>query len=110
MTREECLQFLKNAPYGRIIYTHHALPAVYPVLFTLDGDLVMFDVERASPIADAAGAAVLAFYVDEVDMSRGLARSVTVIGHAHLVDDAHRLSIEPEVVTGFRTVIGVSPD
>ena len=106
MTREECLQFLKNAPYGRIIYTHHALPAVYPVLFTLNGDLVIFEIDHASPIAETTAGAVLAFYVDDVDLFRGFARSVTGIGHAHLVDGAHRRVGEPDGVTGFRTAIG----
>lgn len=36
--RQECLRLLAKAPVGRIVHTWHALPAVLPVNFALDGD------------------------------------------------------------------------
>ena len=68
LERQECLRLLANAPVGRIVHTRHALPAVLPVNFGLDGDgAVLLRTSAASELARAVDGAVVAFEADEVD-------------------------------------------
>lgn len=68
---QECLRLLAKAPVGRIVHTRHALPAVLPVNFCLDGDgTVLLRTSAASELARAVDGAVVAFEADEVDAAR----------------------------------------
>ncbi|MET8776807.1 pyridoxamine 5'-phosphate oxidase family protein, partial [Nocardia sp. NPDC004654] len=41
LTREEALTLLAQAPFGRVVYTHDALPAIRPVNHLLDNNLLI---------------------------------------------------------------------
>jgi len=114
LSRDECLRFVERAPYGRIIYTSGALPAVCPVGFRLDGDVLVFDVDRTSPLAEAFRDAVLAFQIDHVDLDRGDAWSVTMTGRARELAAPSgqpvgsgflRLGLTPELIAGQHTCL-----
>lgn len=119
LTRDECLHFVELAPYGRIIYTSGALPAVCPVAFVLDGDVLVFDVDTTSALAEAFRDAVLAFQIDHVDLERGDAWSVTMTGRARQLaaSSEHpvgagllRLGLTPEIIAGQHTSLRSAAD
>lgn len=88
LNREECLRLLAKVPVGRIVHTRHALPAVLPVNFCLDGDgAVLLRTSAASELAHAVDGAVVAFEADEIDTRRSAGWSVVVTGRATVVDD-----------------------
>jgi uncharacterized protein len=116
MTRTECLRHVEGAPYGRIIFTSGALPAVSPVSFILDGDVLVFDVDPDTALADVCRDAVVAFEVDDVDLAHGDAWSVTMTGRTRPVtaDPSEkslgtsrflRVGLAPEVIAGHRTTV-----
>ncbi|WP_190014757.1 pyridoxamine 5'-phosphate oxidase family protein [Streptomyces lucensis] len=127
LDRDECLRLLTKVPVGRIVHTRHALPAVLPVNFCLDGDgSVLLRTSASSELARAVDRSVVAFEVDEVDTARNSGWSVVVTGRATVVTDPferERLAriaprswvpspeevfvrIRPELVTGRELVGG----
>jgi nitroimidazol reductase NimA-like FMN-containing flavoprotein (pyridoxamine 5'-phosphate oxidase superfamily) len=121
----EALRLLAGVPFGRIVFTRHALPAIRPVNHVVvDGAIVI----RSSPgtilsshVAPAE--AVVAYEADELDGHERLGWSVIITGVARLVTEpgeAARLRavltpwvagemeqvirIQPETVTGFELV------
>jgi hypothetical protein len=117
VSRAEALALLGGVPYGRVVFTESALPAIRPVTHVLDdGDLII-PAHSGSAVLHAAGQ-VVAYEADSVSGSR-LDWSVVVIGVARLDDNAaaitrrtrlprplvdlpmhHVLRIRPELVTG----------
>lgn len=94
LSRQECLRLLAKAPVGRVVFTRHALPAVLPVTFWLDGDAedgfpvwVVFRAPAASRLASAVDGVVLAFEADDVDATARSGWSVVVTGTAEVVTD-----------------------
>lgn len=119
LTRPESLRLLGGAPFGRIVYTIRALPAIVPVRHLVDNGMV---VVRTHVGADCAGA-VVAFQADEIDPIAESGWSVTVTGVARRVLDADELlryesaldpfvdmpnveviKIYPEIVSGYELV------
>jgi nitroimidazol reductase NimA-like FMN-containing flavoprotein (pyridoxamine 5'-phosphate oxidase superfamily) len=98
LSREECLGLLSTAPIGRIVFTEHALPAVQPVNFHLDGRSIVIRTSIGSKLATATRHAVVAFEADEFDSELRTGWSVTAVGQARAVTDPaeiHRLAALP---------------
>ncbi|MFI7127876.1 pyridoxamine 5'-phosphate oxidase family protein [Nonomuraea sp. NPDC050153] len=87
LSREECLGLLSTTPIGRIVFTDHALPAVQPVNFHLDGHSIVIRTSTGSKLAAATRRAVVAFEADEFDPELRTGWSVTAVGHARAVTD-----------------------
>ncbi|GAB3979568.1 pyridoxamine 5'-phosphate oxidase family protein [Actinoallomurus acanthiterrae] len=85
--RAQCLTLVKSVPIGRVVYTHQALPAVMPVNFVLDGEMVIIRTGSDSTLAAAALGTVVAFEVDHLHRDTLNGWWVTVTGHAQLLDD-----------------------
>ncbi|MFI9531837.1 pyridoxamine 5'-phosphate oxidase family protein [Nocardia fusca] len=126
LERAEALRLLAAAPFGRIVFTADALPAVRPVnhLIGHGGEVIV----RTQPFAGLAraalgGPAIVAYHADEIDPVRRTGWSVLVTGPARLVtaaelaaEYARRLGpwgdphggvvigIEPTLVTGTRLI------
>jgi hypothetical protein len=119
LTRPESLRLLGGAPFGRIVYTIRALPAIVPVRHLVDNGMV---VVRTHVGADCAGA-VVAFQADDIDPVAESGWSVTVTGVARRVLDADEMlryesmlepfvdmpnveviKIYPEIVSGYELV------
>ncbi|MEV1002587.1 pyridoxamine 5'-phosphate oxidase family protein [Nonomuraea sp. NPDC050202] len=121
----EALRLLADVPFGRIVFTRHALPAIRPVNHVVvDGAIVI----RSSPgtilsshVAPAE--AVVAYEADELDGHERLGWSVIITGVARLVTEPGEaarfravltpwvagemeqvIRIQPEIVTGFELV------
>ncbi|MEV4117154.1 pyridoxamine 5'-phosphate oxidase family protein [Nonomuraea sp. NPDC049695] len=121
----EALRLLAGVPFGRIVFTRHALPAVRPVNhLVVDGQIVI----RSTPGTILSthvepAEAVVAFEADELDSHQRLGWSVIVTGMARPVTDSREaawykamlrpwvegemdqvIRIQPEIVTGFMLV------
>lgn len=124
--RAEALRLLAAAPFGRIVFTADALPAVRPVNHLIgDGGEVIV---RTQPFAGLARAAfgrpaIVAYHADEIDPVRRTGWSVLVTGPARPVtagelaaeyarrlgpwgdpDSGVVIGIEPTLVTGTRLI------
>jgi len=83
---EECFALMGTAPFGRVIFTDQALPAVEPVSFALDGNDVIIATVPGSRLASATPGTVVAFETDDVDGGTGW--SVTLLGQTGSVRSA----------------------
>ncbi|MFC4907114.1 pyridoxamine 5'-phosphate oxidase family protein [Actinomadura gamaensis] len=128
LTRQESLALLGSASMGRVVFTHHALPAIRPVNHVLDEDTIIIRSHLGAAIVghtDQAQGAVVAYEADDIDPVSHLGWSVVVTGTARLVRDPgvlerykdvlrpwvdgemdHVVSITPDLVTGVRLVAG----
>jgi pyridoxamine 5'-phosphate oxidase-like protein len=131
LTRREALLRLGSVPFGRVVFTHRALPAIRPVSHITDNGRVVFGTHEVATILGAAAAdhgTVLAYQADDLDPMTRAGWSVVVTGLARVVDDprdatryrdairpwddrvtAYVIAIDPEIVTGFELRPGSSP-
>ena len=86
LDRAQCLELLRAASVGRLVFTERALPAVRPVEFRWwRGDVVIRITDPA--MLAASDNRVVAFETDELDADLHRGWSVTVVGHAQLITD-----------------------
>ncbi|MEU0568538.1 pyridoxamine 5'-phosphate oxidase family protein [Nonomuraea sp. NPDC005983] len=92
LSRQECLGLLSATPIGRIVFTDHALPAVQPVTFCLDGETIVIRTATGSKLAAATRHAVVAFEADSFDLDTRTGWSVTAVGRARAVHEPHEIA------------------
>jgi nitroimidazol reductase NimA-like FMN-containing flavoprotein (pyridoxamine 5'-phosphate oxidase superfamily) len=94
LQRAECLRLLGSVPFGRLVYTDGALPAVRLVNFVIDADSVVFASADGDKMRAAERGDVVAFEADAVDLDRHLGWTVTSVGHLSVVppDEAELLA------------------
>jgi hypothetical protein len=97
----ECRRLLTTASIGRIAFTEGAMPAIQPASFAVSGDDVFIPTGLGSKMAAGSRAAVLAFEVDDYDLTERTGWNVTVLGPSRLISD-------PSHVTELDG-LGVSP-
>ncbi len=122
LTTEECYALLPTVPIGRIVFTDHALPAVQPVNFVVDGPDIAFRTGEGSKLAVAVSRTVVAFEVDSYDVEVRQGWSVVLVGRSFEVTDPaererilgvplnvwadgprdHVIKVVPRIVTGRR--------
>lgn len=100
LNRQEALCLLGSKAWGRVIFTHRALPAVRPVKHLIDGDNVIILSCGDAPLSSATAGEVVAYEADDLDRNAHLGWSVVVTGFADLVRDPvavarYRKSLEP---------------
>src|SRR5215470_18115310 len=75
LPKDEALRLLASVPFGRVVFTARALPAVRPVNHLVDGT-----------------GTVVAYEADEIDPATHQGWSVVVVGRAvPVTDELHRL-------------------
>lgn len=100
LSRDECLERLRRRPVGRIAVTSRAMPAIVPVNYRVIGSTVVFRTERDGMLARACDGTVVAFQVDELDVTGLHGWSVLIVGAAHLVEGSAALrAVEAGLVT-----------
>jgi len=128
LTEGECWQLLKSASLGRVVFTHHAMPAIRPVNHLVDGRTIIFRSHLGAAIVSRAGAGagdgtVVCYEADDLDATRHTGWSVIVTGLARLVREPaaieryeqalepwiagqmdHVISIETRLISGIRLV------
>jgi uncharacterized protein len=118
LDEDECRRLLATQFVGRVGVSVGALPAIFPVAYTIvDGDVV-FRTGRGTKLAAALRGAVVAFEVDHVDLMWRQGWSVHAVGRAEEIhgqaadaapvaawapgDRHHTIRIRPELLTGRR--------
>ncbi|MFI6409925.1 pyridoxamine 5'-phosphate oxidase family protein [Streptomyces sp. NPDC050548] len=123
--RDEALKLLAEAPLGRVVFSHQALPAIRPVnhLVEANGDIVIRTHTGSALLGRAALSGVVAYEADDLDPATRTGWSVVVTGTASRVSDpaelaryqaaltpwvdtemAHVVRIRADIVTGYRLV------
>ena len=97
LDRVGCLALLKTVPFGRIVFTDRAMPAILPVNFSVWDGSLLIRTGAGSKLAAATRNAVVAFEVDEVDLDTGKGWSVVVVGRSGVVDHPAELAEADEV-------------
>jgi nitroimidazol reductase NimA-like FMN-containing flavoprotein (pyridoxamine 5'-phosphate oxidase superfamily) len=86
---DRCLALLGSVPFGRVVFTDRALPAIRPVNHIVDGASVIIRSSLGSGIRAAAGKGlVVAYEADAIDPDTRTGWSVVVTGMAQVVADA----------------------
>ena len=120
------MRLLAAVPFGRVVFSRDALPAIRPVNHIVDGDTIVVRTRLTSRLTStvrADSAVVVAYEADDIDPITRLGWSVVVTGIARTVADPERaaryealvspwvdgvmdtvVAIEPTLVTGIRLV------
>jgi nitroimidazol reductase NimA-like FMN-containing flavoprotein (pyridoxamine 5'-phosphate oxidase superfamily) len=120
LTRAESLRLLGNVPFGRIVFTRQAMPAIRPVNHIVDDDAIILRTHLGAALLTNVGL-VVAYEADDIDPVEQVGWSVIVTGLAVLVRNADETAryermlrpwvngeknqivrIQPEFVTGYR--------
>jgi hypothetical protein len=97
----ECRRLLATASVGRVAFTEGAMPAIQPASFAVSGNDVLIPTGLGSKMAAGSRGAILAFEVDDYDLTERTGWNVTVIGPSRLIS-------EPNHVTALNE-LGVLP-
>ncbi|WP_280247928.1 pyridoxamine 5'-phosphate oxidase family protein [Nocardia abscessus] len=122
----ESLRLLASAPYGRVVFTRDALPAIRPANHLFDGGMVLIRTRLLSPLCSTTSSAsgvVVAYQADDIDPVGRVGWSVAVTGFARPVTDPQLVArcekqlapwgdpattfvirIEPTIVKGVRLI------
>lgn len=87
LSEAECFTLAATARMGRIVFTDRAMPAVWPVTFTTDGESMILCAPAGSKLAARINETVIAFEVDEFAYETRTGWSVTFLGIAETVTD-----------------------
>jgi hypothetical protein len=117
LPRDEALRLLGSVPFGRVVFTARALPAIRPVNHLVDGDQVIIRASLLSALSqdvDGQGA-VVAYEADLIDPASRLGWSVVVVGRAARVGDGpardrYRRTLHPWVAGEREEVISINAD
>jgi nitroimidazol reductase NimA-like FMN-containing flavoprotein (pyridoxamine 5'-phosphate oxidase superfamily) len=123
LPRDEALRLLASVPFGRVVFTARAMPAIRPVNHLVDGGSIIIRTSLGSALStgvDGTGT-VVAYEADHIDPATRQGWSVVVIGRVALVTDEPRrllyrqalhpwaggqrdeiIAISTDVVTGYR--------
>ena len=95
LSKDECLRLAATRPVGRVAVTVSALPAVFPVNFSIvDGD-VYLRTSAGTKLDAATRNAVVAFQVDDFDSFTHSGWSVLVVGTAEVISSEDIRRLEP---------------
>ena len=124
LTEGECWQLLSSVSLGRVVFTHHAMPAIRPVNHLVDNQKIIIRTHLGAAITSRADTgSVVCYEADNLDPVRHTGWSVIATGLARLVQEPdaiaryeqllepwvagemdHVISIEPRFITGVRLV------
>ena len=118
LPREESLRLLRSVSVGRLVFTHHALPAIRPVNHVVEGNQVVIRAYMGTAIHSAVGdntGMVVAYEADLIDPDTHLGWSVIIVGRASrlaegLEADRYRRLLQPWVSNGSDDVISIRAD
>ena len=117
LTRTTSLALLGSVSIGRLVFTHHALPAIRPVNHLVEGESIIVRATAGAAITSAAGrdGAIVAYEADSIDPETQLGWSVIVVGTARLLTDEqaaarYRARLRPWISGVVDDVITISAD
>lgn len=92
LAAEQCLELMTTSRLGRIAVTIGAVPAIFPVAYRLLDGQIIFRAGVGTNLHRAAANKVVAFEVDDVDLSTREGWSVVAVGMAREVKDHDAVS------------------
>ena len=119
LTKPQCLELMNTVQIGRLVFVHHALPAIRPVNHLVDHETIVIRATVGAAITEEVTIGhkglVVAYEADAIDTARQLGWSVIVVGTAKLVTDGlaaerYRSLIEPWVAGPADEVITISTE
>ena len=117
LPKDEALRLLASVPFGRVVFTARALPAVRPVNHLVDGNRIIIRTSLGSALsADVDGTGtVVAYEADEIDPVTRQGWSVVVVGRALPVTDGplgarYRQELQPWAAGQRDEIIAISTD
>jgi len=122
LTPAQCTALLEGGTVGRVAVTVAALPAIFPVNYTVLHDQIVFLTGEGTKLRAAVDRAVVAFQIDHFDQTTGSGWSVMAVGLAEEITDpdelatawqlnlrpfasgdrSHFVKISPEFISGRR--------
>jgi hypothetical protein len=117
LTRAESLRLVGSVPFGRVVFTVRALPAVRAVSHLVDGGQIIIAASLGAAVSGAADGPgmVVAYQADLIDMAGRAGWSVAVVGRATLVASGplaagYRAALQPWLDDEAGEVIAISAD
>lgn len=120
LDRAEAMALLATVDYGRVVFTHNALPAIRPINHLIDDGDIRLSAKVAAGVRPPPGT-VVAYQVDQIDPTLREGWSVVATGFAQPVTAEEEITrfehllvpwldmpmdtiirIHPQIVTGFR--------
>jgi uncharacterized protein len=98
LSRERCLELLRDQVVGRLAVVIGGRPDIMPVNYLLDGEGVVIRTAAGTKL-DAASGAPVAFEVDEVDRDLRSGWSVVIHGIAHEIRSLGRDEITARLMS-----------
>jgi nitroimidazol reductase NimA-like FMN-containing flavoprotein (pyridoxamine 5'-phosphate oxidase superfamily) len=129
LTEDQARVLLAGGEVGRVGITIGALPAIFPVNYRVIDGAIVFRTAPGSKMSAAAAGAVVAFEVDDYQLTDRSGWSVLAVGRAEVVHDidvafkvldtdlepfadgprSTIVRIEPTFISGRRIVHGAQP-
>jgi hypothetical protein len=117
LPREESLRLLGTASFGRVVFTHLALPAIRPVNHIVEGGTIIIRTHLGAAITSAVDGigTVVAYEADMIDPQEHTGWSVIVIGKANRLTQAgeiarYRELLQPWVTGSMDDVITITAE
>lgn len=116
LARQQALDKLATAAFGRVIFTEHAMPALRQVNHLLDNKQIIIRSHPGSAITgraeDPGRGSVVLYQADDIDPRTRTGWTVTVTGLARLIGDAvqaarYKELLHPWVAGEMDTVISI---
>lgn len=115
--RAEAMRLLASVPFGRIVFTRNALPAVRPVNHLVDRQQIIVRTGLSTGLSNSVRSArsvVVAYEADDIDPVRRLGWSVVITGAARPVTDPglveeYRQRLRPWVNGAADDVVAIEP-
>jgi hypothetical protein len=118
LSRQASLDLLGSVPFGRVVFSQRALPAIRPVNHAVDGGEIIIRTDLGSALSvetTLSGGIVVAYEADAIDAATRTGWSVVVTGAATTVTDADEIAryerlLQPWVDGAKDWVIRISVD
>jgi hypothetical protein len=117
LSRDESLRLVGSVPFGRVVFTSRALPAIQPVPHLLSGQQVIIRASLGAAISSAVHGTgtIVAYQADLIDPAERTGWSVVVIGRAARVADEvlaarYRKALRPWIDEAMDDVIAIDAD
>jgi len=117
LTEGECWQLLRSTSLGRVVFTHHAMPAIRPVNHLVEGQAIIIRSHLGAAIVSRAAAddgTVVCYEADDLDAVRHTGWSVIATGLARLVREPAAIEryeqlLEPWITGQMDHVVAIAP-
>ena len=117
LDRAESMRLLATAPYGRVVFTRDALPAIRPVCHVVDDNQIILRTRITSRLTGTArpdATIVVAYEADDIDPVTHTGWAVVVTGRARSITDPLRIAryerlLRPWMDRTLDAVIAIEP-